>query len=162
MLIQGVQKFGRTVDGERRCLDGVRRRSEVAIQGVPKIGGTVDGDRRCLDGDKRSPEMPIQGAQKIRGTLDGDWRCLDGVRRCSEMLIQDVQQIGGTNAKICKNSQKCAKTAEDKPGRICYESGLGSGPRLTLTPWRQRHPQIKEPPARPREPRLGDAGPARS
>ena len=71
--------------------------------------------------------MAIQGVQKIRGTLDGDRRCLDGIRRCSEMLIQGVQKIGGTNAKICTNSQKCAKTAEDKPGRICNESGLGSG-----------------------------------
>ena len=99
----------------------------MLIQGVQNIGGTLDGDRRGLDGDRRCLEMLIQGVQRIRETLDGDRRCLDGDKRCSEMLIQGVQKIGGTNAKICTNSQKCAKTAEDKPGRICNESGLGSG-----------------------------------
>ena len=33
-----------------------------------------------------------------------------------------------TPSKINKNSQKCAKTTEGKPGRICNESGPHSVP----------------------------------
>ena len=36
-----------------------------------------------------------------------------------------------TPSRICKNLQKCAKTTEDKFGRICYESGLVSGPNFS-------------------------------